>query len=279
MRNAGANSVPWAFGCSAARVWGGRDGEGKKISSGNSLEISDFGKIDYKLPGCFPLSTLMSPGRVLPILLFGQTLPEIQAVKLVLSLLMNLGSGCKMRHILPCSSKVREGMLMRSPYGRTPVPTLSLHSCPLREEHPGKQKQITEMQPARGLRAVEGETASYPTLSLKTRRDGDVKETLSRCPLILCSAPYARRVWTLWTAAGMWLSHGGFPISSTAKGRTPHQWSNPQSIQSFSKGEPNRGGVLFILTSSADVIQSRYTGVVGSRRLSPPHLTTSVRWL
>lgn len=109
----------------------------------------------------------------------------------------------------PCSSKVREGILVRSPYERTPVPTLSLHSCPPREEHPGKQKQITEMQPAGGLRAVEGETASYPTLSLKTRRDGDVKETLSRCPLSLCSALYARRVWTLWTAVGMWLSHGG----------------------------------------------------------------------
>lgn len=196
--------MPWAFGCSAARVWGGRDGEGKKISSGSSLEISDFSKIEYKLPGCFPLSTLMSPHPA-----FWPDPPEIQAVKLVHSLLMNLGSGCQMRHILPCSSKVREGMLVRSPYERTPVPTLSLHSCPPREEQPRKQKQITEMQPARGLRAVEGETASYRTLSLKTRRDGDVKETLSRCPLNLCSALYARRVWTLWTAVGMWLSHGG----------------------------------------------------------------------
>lgn len=32
-RNAGVNCVSWAFRCSAARMWGGRDGEERKITS------------------------------------------------------------------------------------------------------------------------------------------------------------------------------------------------------------------------------------------------------
>lgn len=57
-RNAGVNCVSWAFRCSAARMWGGRERGEENHLCDNFLRISDFSKINCELPECFPLPTL-----------------------------------------------------------------------------------------------------------------------------------------------------------------------------------------------------------------------------
>lgn len=73
VRNAGVKCVSWGFRCSAERMWGGKEGvKGEEHHlSGNFLGIY-FSKINCKVPECFPLPTLDSPGRAPLILLFDQ---------------------------------------------------------------------------------------------------------------------------------------------------------------------------------------------------------------
>jgi len=56
-RNSGANCVPWVFRCSAARIWGGREGEERKITS---VTIFSESMISVKLAVKY-LSVSLSP--------------------------------------------------------------------------------------------------------------------------------------------------------------------------------------------------------------------------